>query len=108
VRDLPPVVDDLGPVHHHYAVDGPEAGGDEQGPGERHFLALNSAKAQERLSWSQRLELETAVDWTTEWYAAALLGTSFDAAAISADQLTSYLRWAGAAGTPDVPAPAVT
>jgi CDP-glucose 4,6-dehydratase len=79
---------------------------DERGPGERHFLALDSAKAQARLSWTQRLDLPTAVDWTTEWYAAALLDPAFDAAAISADQLTKYLGRAGTPGTPATPAAA--
>jgi len=58
---------------------------------ERHFLALDSSKSQAELGWAQVLDLPTAVDWTTEWYAAALSGRPFDAAGLARDQIARYL-----------------
>jgi CDP-glucose 4,6-dehydratase len=76
------------------------------GPPERHELALDSAKAANQLSWRRRLDLPTTVDWTTEWYAGALLDASFDPAALSADQVRRYLARSSPTGSfgPSMPA----
>jgi CDP-glucose 4,6-dehydratase len=60
-------------------------------PSERHFLALDSSKSQGQLGWVQVLDLATSVEWTTEWYAAALSGRPFDAAGLARDQITRYM-----------------
>lgn len=68
---------------------------DEQMPArplrERHFLALDSSKSQAELAWAQVLDLATTVEWTTEWYAAALSGRPFDAANLARDQIARYM-----------------
>jgi CDP-glucose 4,6-dehydratase len=71
---------------------------DNDGPPERYELALDPTKAVSLLSWRCRLDLPTAVDWTTEWYAGALQDRSFDPAALSADQLRRYLAAKSPAG----------
>lgn len=60
-------------------------------PSERLFLALDSSKSHAELGWAQVLDLPTTVDWTTEWYAAALSGRPFDAAGLARDQIARYL-----------------
>jgi len=73
------------------------------GPSERHELVLDSSKAAIQLFWRRRLDLPTTVDWTTEWYAGALLDGSFDPAVLSADQLRRYLATSRPIG-PSMPA----
>jgi CDP-glucose 4,6-dehydratase len=79
---------------------------DTNGRPERYELALDPTKAVSQLSWRRLLDLSTTVDWTTEWYAGALLDGSFDPAALSADQLRRYLARSGLSGSfePGTPA----
>jgi CDP-glucose 4,6-dehydratase len=37
-------------------------------PHEANFLKLDISKARQRLGWAPRLDLETALEWTTDWY----------------------------------------
>jgi CDP-glucose 4,6-dehydratase len=37
---------------------------------EKQYLQLDASLAQARLNWRPRLDIETALDWTCEWYAA--------------------------------------
>jgi CDP-glucose 4,6-dehydratase len=39
-------------------------------PHENHFLRLDASKARAELGWRPRLNLETALDWTIDWYRA--------------------------------------
>jgi CDP-glucose 4,6-dehydratase len=68
---------------------------------ERHFLALDSTKARAKLAWGQLLDLERAVDWTTEWYAAALHGGETDAMAVANAQIARYLDLGNRTGAPN-------
>ena len=43
-------------------------------PHEAHQLRLDCSKARTALGWTPRLTLETALDWTVEWYRASLAG----------------------------------
>lgn len=43
------------------------------GPHESHFLRLDASKAHAELGWRPRLNLETALDWTVNWYRSAQL-----------------------------------
>lgn len=52
-------------------------------PHEAHFLALDSAKARERLGWSPAWELEDALAAIVEWYRALDAGDDMRAATIS-------------------------
>jgi len=35
---------------------------------EENFLSLDSTKAQKKLGWSPKIELEKALKWTSDWY----------------------------------------
>jgi len=35
---------------------------------EENFLSLDSTKAQKRLNWSTKIELDKALKWTSDWY----------------------------------------
>ncbi len=35
---------------------------------EENFLSLDSTKAQKRLGWSPKIELDKALKWTSDWY----------------------------------------
>lgn len=37
-------------------------------PPEMHYLQLDASKARSRLGWHPKLNLETALEWTVEWY----------------------------------------
>jgi CDP-glucose 4,6-dehydratase len=76
------------------------AKGDREGErlNERYFLALDSSKAQVKLAWDQLLDLDEAVDWTTEWYAAELHGGEVDAMAVVNGQIARYLELSNATG----------
>ncbi len=67
--------------------------------GERYFLALDSSKAKVRLAWDQLLDIDSAVDWTTEWYAAALQGGEAGATAVVNAQIARYLELSNKTGT---------
>jgi len=66
---------------------------------ERHFLALDSSKAQAKLGWDRLLDLDGAIDWTTEWYAAVFHGGETDAAAVVNAQISRYLELSNETGT---------
>ena len=61
------------------------------GPPEAAFLSLDSAKARQRLSWAPKLSLDTALEWTWEWYEDYLRGGS-DLQAVSRDQIKRYIQ----------------
>jgi CDP-glucose 4,6-dehydratase len=77
------------------------AGGNEgsERPRERNFLALDSSRAQAKLAWERLLDLDGAVDWTTEWYAAAFHGGGTDATAVVNAQIARYLELSNESGT---------
>lgn len=66
---------------------------------ERYFLALDSSKAQAKLGWDRLLELDEAVDWTTEWYAAAFHRGETDATIVVNNQISRYLELSNETGT---------
>lgn len=57
-------------------------------PHEAGILRLNADKARDRLGWKPRLDLETALEWTVEWYKAFANGE--DARAITEKQIERY------------------
>jgi len=58
-------------------------------PPEAHFLRLDSAKARNRLGWRPRLRLDTALEWTVEWYKQHAQGA--DAHALTVGQIERYM-----------------
>ena len=62
-------------------------------PHEAHFLKLDSSKARTRLGWRPRLRLETALEWTVEWYKAQAQGA--DAKALTLAQIARYMELPG-------------
>jgi CDP-glucose 4,6-dehydratase len=62
-------------------------------PHEAHFLRLDSSKARKRLGWRPRLRLESALEWTVEWYKAQAQGA--DARALTLAQIARYMELAG-------------
>jgi CDP-glucose 4,6-dehydratase len=58
-------------------------------PREAHFLRLDSAKARSRLGWKPRLRLETALEWTVDWYKRQARGE--DARALTLAQIERYM-----------------
>jgi CDP-glucose 4,6-dehydratase len=57
-------------------------------PHEASLLQLDSSKARERIGWRPRLPLETAVDWTVEWYQRYAQGQS--ARELTQEQILRY------------------
>src|SRR5205085_6115927 len=58
-------------------------------PKEAHFLRLDSSKAHRRLGWKPRLRLETALQWTVDWYKNCARGES--ATQLTLNQISSYM-----------------
>ncbi|MCU1492524.1 MAG: CDP-glucose 4,6-dehydratase [Acidimicrobiaceae bacterium] len=58
---------------------------------ERGVLTLDSSKAHAMLGWHPVLDLDATIDWTVEWYAAALRSSGFDARATTAAQVARFL-----------------
>lgn len=54
------------------------------------MLKLDCSRAKARLGWSPRLPLESALDWTVEWYRAHARGE--DVAALALGQIARYER----------------
>jgi CDP-glucose 4,6-dehydratase len=52
------------------------------------LLKVDAAKARTRLGWSQRVPLETGLDWTVEWYRAYAQGGA--ARELSEDQIARF------------------
>ena len=76
---------------------GPPAGWTtDQGPHphEAHFLKLDSTKARTRLGWRPRLRLQTALEWTVEWYKEQARGA--DARQLTLAQIERYMALAPA------------
>jgi CDP-glucose 4,6-dehydratase len=57
-------------------------------PEEAGALQLDSTKANRRLGWQPRLDLDSALRWTVEWYRAYFTGS--DARATTLDQIARY------------------
>lgn len=69
--------------------DGARSGLDpQQHPHEAGYLKLDSSKAQALLGWESRLDLDTALRWTTQWYRAYFAGN--DVRAITLDQIRQF------------------
>ena len=60
---------------------------------EAHYLKLDSSRARTELGWRPRLNLETALEWTVEWY--RQWQAISDLAAITHQQITRYEELAG-------------
>lgn len=65
-----------------------ECTGDGSQPHEAGLLALDAAKARMRLGWRPRLPIDTALEWTAQWYQRAAEGA--DPAALVRDQIAQY------------------
>jgi CDP-glucose 4,6-dehydratase len=63
-------------------------------PHEAHYLKLDSSAARMRLGWRPRLRLETALEWTVEWYRRRVDGA--DGAALTRAQIAKYMELAAA------------
>lgn len=59
-------------------------------PHEAHYLKLDCAKAHSELAWRPRLDLDTALQWTVEWYKAFYEGT--DIRRITENQIERYMH----------------
>lgn len=59
---------------------------------ERTTLILDSTKAHRVLGWQPLLTLDTAIEWTVEWYSAAISPTPLDARAVTARQISDFLE----------------
>lgn len=57
-------------------------------PHEARFLKVDSSKARARLAWRPRLTVDTAVQWTAEWYTAHVQGK--DARLLCDEQIRRY------------------
>ncbi len=57
-------------------------------PHEAHLLKVDASKARARLDWRPCLDLDAALDWTVEWYAAVAAGG--DAATFCRGQIARY------------------
>ena len=57
-------------------------------PHETRYLGVDAGKAQARLGWKPRLDLEHAIEWTVEWYCAWRDGA--DMRRVSESQLERY------------------
>ena len=68
-----------------YRADGSE------GPPEAAFLSLDCAKARQRLNWSPKLSLNTALEWTWEWYEDYLRGGT-NLQAVTREQIERYMQ----------------
>jgi CDP-glucose 4,6-dehydratase len=55
---------------------------------EAHYLKLDSSKARTQLGWRPRLNLESALDWTLNWYRSRTSGSD-----MSAETLTQIARY---------------
>ncbi|MHB1843348.1 MAG: CDP-glucose 4,6-dehydratase [Deltaproteobacteria bacterium] len=59
-------------------------------PHEAAQLALDAAKARQRLNWKPRLDHQSALEWTVEWYKAHARGS--DLRALTLEQIERYGR----------------
>jgi CDP-glucose 4,6-dehydratase len=63
-------------------------------PHEAHQLRLDCTKARSRLGWKPRLALDTALEWTVDWYRSWHAGA--DARRLTEDQIDRYTELATA------------
>ncbi len=70
-------------------------------PHEAMELRLNSQKAERALGWRSRLPLETALEWTSDWFRRHLAGES--ARGLCLSQIDDYMKF-GLAANPTAPA----
>jgi CDP-glucose 4,6-dehydratase len=63
-------------------------------PHEAYFLKLDSSKARSRLGWTPRLGLQTALEWTVDWYKTQAQGA--DARQLTLAQIERYMELARA------------
>ena len=57
-------------------------------PHEEATLTLDAAKAREQLGWQDRLDVDAAIAWTTEWHRSVEAGES--ALAVTRRQIAKY------------------
>ena len=57
-------------------------------PHEANFLKLDISRSRQRLGWAPRLDLETALEWTTAWYRAYSQGADMRKATL--EQIANY------------------
>jgi CDP-glucose 4,6-dehydratase len=62
---------------------------DKPHPHEAGFLKVDASKARMRLGWNSRLDLDTALAWTIDWYQAQLKGE--EAASLTVAQIARYI-----------------
>ena len=65
--------------------------GRSDGPPEAALLSLDCAKARKRLGWAPKLCLNTALEWTWEWYEDYLRGGT-NLQAVTRDQIKRYMQ----------------
>ncbi len=65
--------------------------GRSDGPPEAAFLSLDCAKARQRLGWVPKLSLDTALEWTWEWYEDYLRGGT-NLQAVAREQIKRYMQ----------------
>ena len=59
-------------------------------PYEEEILKLNCEKAKNKLAWEQKLDLESSLEWTSNWYKAFV--DNKDLRKISEEQIENYTR----------------
>jgi len=62
----------------------------ENEPHEEKILKLNCEKAKEKLAWEQKIDLESSLEWTSNWYKAFI--EKEDLRKISEEQIENYTR----------------
>jgi CDP-glucose 4,6-dehydratase len=67
----------------------------DQDPGahEAHYLRLDASKARTELGWEPRLKIESALEWTVDWYRA--WRQNADSAEFTSRQIAEYERLSG-------------
>lgn len=63
------------------------------GQHEAHYLRLDASKARFELGWEPRLKIETALEWTIEWYRAWREGQNLTE--LTAEQIEEYEKLCG-------------
>ena len=87
--DMKPVSEVVGSLVRRWGPGARWVVDDEAHPREAPALRLDSSRARQELGWRPRLSLETALDWTVEWYKTHLESPD-RARAITLDQIKRY------------------
>lgn len=87
-RDTQPVGWVIEHLHRHLGIV-VQSRAQSDGFHEAGFLKLDSSKARDRLGWSSRWSLETALQKTAEWHLAYRAGASMDI--VTAEQIAAFL-----------------